>query len=326
MNVRIFAIAAVVALASVGVAQRRENKEKSGEAPAVLQLAVARQAKLKYTGKRVVEFLRNGVISRHEELLYRDGPNLRIEFGDAGKFAGQIIVENGRERRQFFPETNEIRVSPPRREESFARLERMMRGPRGVRFEASEGDTVAARRTELIKVKDQRGNLLQQLNIDPQTGLVLRRRLYDPTGAQFGFFEFLTVDLAPGKISGSLFRLVRNGATVRTPFDELRKATNGGRFTLAYLPKKSGFVLDNVREIKMEGRAMLVQVYTGTEGRVSLFQIQGDVEQGRLSRMSRGRMSTVTWSRGGTSFVLAGTLPKERLDSLIRLVVSGSNP
>jgi hypothetical protein len=271
--------------------------------PAVLRRAIAAANTLRFTGHRIVTVLRDGQSSRHEEIVMRDGPRLRIEFPSSGAYAGQVIVENGRERRHFLPAANEIRTLPTRREEGLKRLRALARNGR-VTTEA--GDRIAGLETVEVIVRDASGNLLQRLAIEPDSGMVLRRRVYNATGTEVGGFVFTKVDLNPGPFDPSLFRIQRRGAKLTTPWDELRKVAARSGFAPVGLPESTGYHLDTVRIARLPDGPVLVQTYIGPGGRLSLYQVKAVVSPERLRREARGIVRTLSWSADGRNFVLLG--------------------
>ena len=111
---------------------------------------------------------------------------------------GLIIVEDKAERRHYFPDKNEIRISGARREDSLDRLMGLFKKRGGQpKFVESPGEAIAGNRTTLVSVSDARGNVIQKLFIEPKSGVVLKRELFDPTGTPMGSFTFTKVDLNP---------------------------------------------------------------------------------------------------------------------------------
>jgi hypothetical protein len=233
----------------------------------------------------------------------RDGPLLRIEFPTRGAYAGQVIVENGKERRHFLPTTNEIRTLPTRREEALQRLRRLARTGK---VETEAGGWIAGLETIEVVARDGAGNLVQRIAIDPNSGMVLRRRVYDATGTEIGGFVYTKVDLNPGPFEPSLFRIDRRGAQMTTPRDELRKIASRSGFAPLGLPESTGFRLDTVRLAKLPDGPVLLQTYIGPGGRLSLYQVKAVVSPERLRRQARNGVHTLSWSADGRNFVLLG--------------------
>jgi negative regulator of sigma E activity len=321
---RISVLAAVgFVLVSVADAQAPMKLTQQQEVPSVLRRAVENAPNQRYVGTRVMEFRRDGQLQRHTEIITRSGPRTRIEFPEGSSFSGQIIVETEDERRHFFPDRNEIRVLQPRREEAFGRLVKMIESSDRFRFSTEAGQSVAGVSTEQVVVRDRAGNLLQRIFIEPRTGALLKRQMYDAVGTHVGGFEFTKINLDP-RIRSEVFRIHRRGATILRPLDILRKTASEKDFGFAFLPASAGYVLDMSRVSRIEGEDVLMQFYTGSNGRVTLFQLKSSVSKDRLERYSRGDVKVHSWTSRGETFVLVGQQDLSNLQRLARLVVHGT--
>jgi outer membrane lipoprotein-sorting protein len=268
-----------------------------------------------------VQFRRGPDFERHEEYIIRDGDRVRIEFPKDSPFGGQIIVEDGKDRRHYLPDRNEIRVLPPRQDEAYGHLLRMVRGNHGHRltFAVNGQGRVAGYLTTQIAAVDDSGNIIQRLYIEPKTGAVLKRTLFDPVGTEMGGSWFSSVDLTP-KIDPKMFRIVRKGAVVVRPEDTLRQLASTNGFILRTLPMKTGYRLEDVRVFRPMGEVVLMQVFTGSNGRISMFQLGRTIDEERLKEFGRRRFRTYTWTDEGRSFVLVGTQTQDSLERLGRSV------
>ena len=271
--------------------------------PPVVKRALTAAGTLRYTGRRIVTVLRDGQPDRHEEIVMRDGPRMRIEFPSEGAYAGQVIVEDPSERRHFLPESNEVRVLPTRREEGLQRLRALVRTG-GVT--TSPGDRIAGLPTVEVFVRDAAGNPIQRLSIEPESGMVLRRRVYDATGVEVGGFVFTRIDLSPGAFDPAIFRIERKGVTTTTPLDALRRLARKSGYAAVSLPESTGFRLEGVRVARLPEGDVLVQTYLGTGGRLSLYQLRAAVSPDRLRRQGARRLNALSWAEGGATFVLLG--------------------
>ena len=271
--------------------------------PPVLRRAIAASASLRFTGRRTVTVLRNGQPDRHEEIVMRDGPRVRIEFPREGEFAGQVVVEDATQRRHLIPRTNELRVLPPRREEGLQRLRKLVRAGR---VSTEPGDRIAGLPTVELIVRDASANVLQRLAIEPKSGAVLSRRVYDATGVQVGGFVFTQIDLNPGTFDTALFRIDRKGVKTTTPGDSLRRLAQRSGYEAVTLPQRTGFRLDNAKLANLAGGKVLVQNYLGPGGRLSLYQLRAAVDPERLRRQGGRKLNALSWSAGGITYVLLG--------------------
>jgi len=268
--------------------------------PPVLARAIQASAKLRFAGRRTVTVLRDGQPRRHEEIVMRDGPRTRVEFPADGDYAGQVIVENAAERRHFLPAANEVRVLPPRREEGIQRLRALAKQGR---VATAPGDRVAGVATIEVTVADAAGNPLQRLAIDPVSGMLLRRRLYDATGVEIGGFVYTRIDLAPAPFDPALFRIDRKGVQTTTPWDTLRRLAKSGDYQAVGLAESTGYRLDGVRIAR---GPLLLQQYVGPNNRrLFLYQLRNAVDSAQLQKRA-ARLHSLSWSSGDLTFVLLG--------------------
>lgn len=247
----------------------------------------------------------------------RDGLRTRVEFPTDGPFAGQIIVDDEKERRHYLPGPNQVRVLPARREEGLQKLRALVRDG-GITTEP--GDRIAGYSTVEVTARDKAGNLLQRLAIEPESGMVLRRRIYDATGTEIGGFVFTKVDLSPAAFAPSMFKIERRGANVITPYDQLRTLAKQTGYPAASIPPSSGFRLDAVRQVKFPEGKVLAQNYVGPGGRVSLYELQAAVSPARLRRQGGRVLNTLSWMANGTTFVLVGPQDDATLARLRALI------
>ncbi|MFZ4507492.1 MAG: sigma-E factor regulatory protein RseB domain-containing protein [Fimbriimonas sp.] len=291
------------------------------DVPGPLRRAIQNSEKARYAGTRMVEFRRGPRTMKHEEYVVRDRTRSRTEFSEGSPMFGQIIVENGDERRHFFPDRNEIHVTPARREESIRRLTKMLQRGKGVRFEEGAGERVAGRPTRQWVVSDEFGNVMQRLFVENSRGFLIKRQIYDRVGTLVGSFSFKEIDFNP-KIDDNSFTIVRKGAKIVTLDDELRQAVETGGFVHRTLAPSSGFRLDDVRSMVFGKSPVLMLSYSGPEGRVSLHQTTGDISPKVLERFANDEVQFVTWKSEGRNWLLLGELSQERLKKLSRMVIN----
>lgn len=297
----------------------RDKNQLPADAPPILQRALRSSDKLRYSGVRVVRFRRGPDRTEFKEFIIKDGGRTRIEFPDDSPYAGQIIVETPSERRHYYPDSNEIRVTPPRREFAFGRL---LSGPKrpgrgGIKFSIRPGERVAGRSTVLALVADDKGNTLQKIWIDESTALILKREMLDPVGAPVGHFEFTRVNYSP-RIVAEDFMIRRAGAVVVTPRDLARRLCAEHKMLPIFLPESTKFQLEFSRVSKMGDVPVFVQFYRKGEVGLSLYQYAG------ASRSDSGRrprdFESYSWSREGRNFSLVGKLTRSELEKLADLL------
>ena len=272
--------------------------------PPALKRALAVSDTLRFTGRRTVTVLKDGQPNTHEEIVVRDGPQVRIEFPPNGAYSGQVIVENATERRHFNAATNEVRVLPSRKDEGLQRLRAIVRAGR---VDASPGERIAGYDTTDFLIRDAAGNPLQRLSIEPESGMVLRRTVYDATGVQAGDSVYTRVDLNPAPFDPALFRIERKGVQTSTPWDDLRRLARKGGYAAVGIPESTGFRLDTVRGAKPGGVPALLQKYSGPGGGVlTFYQLREAVDPSRLRQSVGRRLHTLSWTDGGLTYVLIG--------------------
>jgi len=296
------------------------------DGPPVLRRALQNAAKLRYSGTRVVEFRRNGSTERHEETITRDGPFVRIEFPEGSPMYGQIIVENASDRRQYFPDKNEIYVLPPRRDEAYGRLSRMLAEGKGrINVTTSTGSEIAGIKTDLVVISDRPGNVMQRLYIDPESGLILKRELFDPVGAPFGGFEFKSVNFSP-RINRRVFRIMVKGAKIVTPVDLLEDLAKDKGFLPVSLPTSSGYRLEASYVRNIQKADVLIENYSSSEGRhLTLFQLKTGVSPDRMRDFAkRDKVKAINWQAQGYTFVLVGNLDESALLKIARPLNGGN--
>jgi len=287
------------------VAQPIESLPTEG-LPEILRLAVSKSNSLRYNGTRIVQIKSGGKPQTITEYITRDGERLRIDFPKDSAFAGQIIIEDARLRRHFFPEQNELLTLPPRRGDSLARLVvglNRFRNRRKVKVEA--GSVVAGRMTREVVVSDDQGNDLQRLYIDPTTGAVLKSEVYDFAGTPMGSYEFKTIEFV-NRVNPRLFDFRRKGVRIVSPEDQARELAKKLDLPVVLLPKNSGYQLESARIIQPEGSDVLVYLYSSPLGRLSVFQTRKEVDERKIRRMDRGELSVKTWRVGPVHYAVIG--------------------
>lgn len=280
--------------------------------------------RLRYSGVRVVEFRADGERLRNVEIVTVDGPRSRTEFGPGSTWIGQIIVENANQRKHFFPDRNEIHLLPRRRDELGARFGRMLHDVQNGRLQlkSEPGGDVAGHETRKISVVDPRGNVIQKLWIDIETGLPLKRELFDPSGVRSGYFEFNRVNYRPN-FSDADFEINKRGAKVVTLDDQLEQVAKRIGLPAYRLPKDSPFKLDSIRPVPLgENQKGIAQVYVDGGFRLSLFVIPSAVDPNRIQRFGGDRFDAASKRLRGATVVLVGDIPRDRLTRLIESISS----
>lgn len=327
-------VALALVLTSVASAQRPGPRGNPGNRPAnggfangqfdseLMRKVMEAPKKLRYSGTRAVEIRANGERIRHIETIIHDGMMTRTEFSGNSALDGQVIVENGRRRMKYLPRENEIWTLPGRPDEALQSMRRFMNEVRRNNFkvERGSGGSIAGHDTLRLGFKDNHGNLVQRIWIEPRTGMVLKRELFDLVGTLIGSFEFSSINFSP-KFSPADFQINRRGAKQVTPIQRLEEIEKRSGIRTMTLPPSSGFELESVQLMKFNQKDIVMLQFIGETGRVSIFQFKGEVDIARMRKMAGGRVTTHMFDRGDVHICLLGSVPEQELRRLAQLLV-----
>lgn len=310
-------ILCVLALAGSSVGQIGPAGANRRPKSAILERALRAQTKLKYSGVRKMVMRLGPQSKMNIERVWQDGSRSRVEFEPGSDDAGQIIVIVGGTRSHFFPGSNEIQVRPVHLDEPLIRLGEMVRGGRGTQIKESAGGAVAGQKTTLLSFVDANNNVMGRLWIDPDTAMILKRELFDPSGRLVGSMEFLRVDLSP-TFDESDFKISRQGAKVVTIDDLLRRQASAVGVRSLRLPESTGYVLESVSALPLgQGNRAVSQSYFNRQGRrLSLFITRKSIDARRLKGRQGPGLATVTKTFGEITVVLVGSLNVAELQKL----------
>lgn len=309
-------IVSVLLLGSVASAQKPPRRPDRGkpELHPLMRKVLDSRGKVKLAGVRVVQHIEKGERKLVTEKILRDGFRYRSTILDGGEAKGSEAVEDENVRLVWNPKTNVIRESPPREREFFARFPRPGKGRGGGKPTESEGGKVAGVSTRLLEFSGPGGQVGSRLWIEPTHGVVLKMQFFDPKGALNGSMEYTSVQFNPDIPRGS-FELNKPGARRITLADELRTAARELGMKAYRIPADGAWRLAAVRKMTPKGVKVLMQMYGKEGARVSLFQIEGDVDPERLKALERGTNSYV-WTLDGAKLVLIGNLSEDELRRL----------
>ncbi|MEI7986111.1 MAG: hypothetical protein WCI55_10825, partial [Armatimonadota bacterium] len=262
------------------------------ELPPELKEIFAKAKNLRFSGTRTVTFVRAGRVDSHNEYVTKDGPNLRIEFAAGSPFAGQIIVETASERKHYFPDKNEIHEFPSFGKKQFEGFRTNFRGSRSgkTNFGSSNGGVIAGLKCTKYQLSDSQNNPMVQIFVEPRSGMMVKRVMFDPTGNIAGSYEFVSVTLEP-KIQPGAFKIVRKGAVVIRPIDDLRRECKELGIPSILLAKKSGYQLENVYVRDIKGSKVVVQSYGKEDSRITVFLTRSQLNASDLKRYNRGELT-----------------------------------
>lgn len=323
---RAFPIAVICAAGLVLAQDRGRGHQKQGdrkiEFPPLVRKAIEAAPRLSYAGERDIQFRRGPNLVRHRENVIKNGPRFRIEFSGESDFAGQIIIETPEFRQHYFPDKNEIFMTPPRGDGA---LLRSMRPPgafgkRHVQFREGELAVVAGKQTTPVSMVDEKGNPMMRLYIDPRNGMILKREFFDPVGTVVGLHEYTSIDYTPN-FRGDEFKPMKiRGARIVTPLDVAKKLMRENGLLEVFLPADFGLRLENARLVPGDGKPTLLLFYQSQRGHVSFYQVTGNLDPKKLRREARGEFRTTNWSDRGKTFVIVGELSDPELAQLSRKV------
>lgn len=298
------------------MAQGGPRKGGGSEHP-LLRKAMMAQKTLRYTGVRTL-ILRTGVEEQvSTESIWFDRGRMRIEYSGKSPNAGQVVVVADGKRFHYFPEANEIQVRKSRGEELF-RLGELMRPGQKPAFSDTVGAKIAGRQTRLFQAADPRGNVMAKLWIDPETGMILKREMFDPTGRRVGAMEFTDFNLKTS-FAPDDFRIIRKGAKIVTIEQSFEQTAKKLGLPNLQIPESTGFSLEMVRKVRLpEGKFALSAAYSRQgRSRVTLFILPENVDEKRLSLAKGGRLNSAMKQVGEVRVLLIGASPKSELEGLL---------
>jgi len=326
MSLRALTVASSIALMFVASAQLnrppRDFPRYRGDVPILLIRAIRAQPFLRYTGTYTVEFRQGPTPSRHQEFITRDGQQYRIDFPNDSQFAGQVIVEDKTVRLHYHPIPNEIVQQPPRHGEAWEKVANLATDPK-FRLSTSPGELIAGFKTEQLVVSDRFGNVLQRLFIEPGSGVIMKRQIFDLVGTPVGFFEFSQIDLSP-KIDPASFVIKRKNATLITPFAQLQRISKRQGFQLRVLAAGSGFQLESVNPRKFAGVAGIVQTYVNGKIRLWIYELKAPVDPTRLRQQAGKNEHFFSFQNNGETVVLIGNIPERTLERFGTMMSPGT--
>ncbi len=328
MKTRLLSCIVLAVLASTGPAQvrrfggMRPIRRFQNVLPILLR-AIKAQPSLRYTGTYTTEFKQGANRVRHQEIITRDGVWYRIDFPNDSQFAGQVIVENQTTRLHYYPITNEIMQQPPRHGEAWERVANLANNKKFV-LRSAPGEMIAGYRTEQLEVSDIQGNLVQRLFIEPGSGVIMKRQLFDLVGTQIGFFEFSQIDMN-AKVDASTFVIKRKNAKIVTPMLQLERIAKRRGFPFRYLPPSSGFLLEGSSFRNFAGVEGLVETYLNGKVRLWIYLLKAPIDPERLRNAGGKNLHVYSFEAGGETTVLMGNVDDPALIRFASMMTVGTS-
>lgn len=278
----------------------------------LLQKVVRTQPKLRFSGTRKIETILRGDRIRWVEYVLRSGMRLRITYPEDSPRHGFVVIQNGRERLEYNPHTNQILRTVPKKLELIERLGHLREAAKNKRITLRlfDSEPIASRPTHGLLIADKQGNIAQKYWIDRETGLILKAVLFDKSGAEHASFEFLRVNYNP-IIKESDFRIRMNSPHIepKNPQPEFRALTP------TWLP-------EGVREVERvvrahDGRQILMIHFSDGVHHISLFQSPGKEPPPLPPGASRRGVNICKTNRNSLWVVAIGNLKPETLDKIL---------
>jgi outer membrane lipoprotein-sorting protein len=320
--IRALLVLALVATSGLSLAQRaRTPLDQEGLLEAVLKANLT----LKGEGIRVVtiKFERDGKASirQFKERVLMDGEKIRTEYTGDEQLAGQIAVDNGKDRLHYLPKENVINKSPSLQHQNTGRLEMLM-GEKRKEYTVTvgEGGPVCQYPTFLITLKSPRG-FTHKIWVDKRGKAILKREFAGPDPKRGTSFEFERFDYR-NRIDADDFKIKKPGATVLEPLDRLALAAKKVEYSSYAVSGDPKFVLYEAGtfEAGSEKVKVLRSIYGDGKIVVTLHQFRGTIDPERLKGRDAVRTRVYVWKEDGYNFVLVGDLPAPELERLARLV------
>ena len=304
-----FPALAIAALTATALAQE--------PAQPTIDEAIAKQPGLRYKGERVVEASVNGKLVKLVEFVSRDRDRARITYPADSPRKGYIIVENARERWEYNPKRHEVRKTPRRRPDTMMMLRGLAHSVKEGRIKAYLGtpDTVAGRRTATVKVVDRRGNMIQRLNIDEATGMVLRAEQFGPESRKLAGYYFEKIDFSPAFAANEFAPPRPPGAKIidRPP-----------DFGVDWTVRTPGWLPPNFKEVgrgfrRLENRPVVMIHFSDGSKNFSVFQGKGP-RPPKFGETQRPGYSHADRIYEGLWFIGLGRVEKSTLDRVLNSI------
>jgi outer membrane lipoprotein-sorting protein len=295
------------------------------EKEALLDAVVKANMELRCKGIRkvVIRFEKDGRAASRQfrEVVVRDGLKARTEYTGDDELAGQIAVDDGKNRYHYFPKENVIHRSPSLQHQNSERLELMMRDRRkDYTVTVAEGGRVADLTTYLLTLKSSRG-FTHKIWVDKRGKAILRRDFEGPDKNRGSSYEFESFEYRR-RIDDENFEIRKPGARVLGPDDRLALAARKVEYTPYAISGDPKFKLFEAGTFEAPGgdTKVLRSVYGDGKLMFTLHQFRGSLEPDRLRGRGGDRVRVHFWREDGYNFVLVGDLPATELERLARLV------
>ncbi len=320
---RTLVVLALVAASGLTLAQR--GGSPLPDQTTLLDAVIKANLSLKCRGIRVVtfKFERDGKGSTRQfkEWIVMDGEKIRTEYTGDERLAGQIAVDNGKDRLHYLPKENVINKSPSLQHQNSGRLEMLMGEKRKeYTITVAEGGKVCEYSTFLITLKSTRG-FTHRIWVDKRGKAILKRDFVGPDPNRGTSFEFERFDYRD-RIDSGEFKIMKPGATVLEPIDRLALAAKKVEYSSYAISGDPNFKLYEAGSFEAGSEKVMVlrSIYGDGKTVVTLHQFRGAIDPERLKGREAVRTRFHNWKEDGYNFVLVGDLPASELERLAKLV------
>ena len=190
-------------------------------------------------------------------------------------------------------------------------------------------DAVAGRSAFVVEVRRASGAVAARLWLDEDSGLALRREVFDSTGAITKASSFVDLTIGQARLAKRLPAQMPDMWSDRVPVGAVVTLSTAGWATPGVLAPR--FQLTDVRRLTTDGDTILHLTYTDGLSAVSVFQQRGHLDAQRLDGFRPTRVSgaevyardgipyRATWSADGVVYTVLGDAP----DDVVQAVIAG---
>jgi sigma-E factor negative regulatory protein RseB len=190
-----------------------------------------------------------------------------------------------------------------------------------------EPDSVAGRRADVVAAHRENQSVAARFWLDSATGLMLRREVYDTTGATARASAFVDISVGDIAYAGHLPPMLSRREGVELTDARLAELRAAGWQCREELPL--GLHLYDARETQGSTGPIVHLSYSDGLSTVSLFQQRGHLDEGQLGDYrqehvgaalvyaSAGVPLRLTWSTGGTVYSVLADAPDETVRAVV---------
>lgn len=190
-------------------------------------------------------------------------------------------------------------------------------------------DAVAGRSAFVVEARRASGAVAARLWLDEDSGLALRREVFDSTGAITKASSFVDLTIGHARLAKRLPAQIPDIWWDRVPVGAVVTLSTAGWATPGVLAPR--FQLTDVRRLTTDGDTILHLTYTDGLSAVSVFQQRGHLDAQRLDGFRPTRVSgaevyardgipyRATWSADGVVYTVLGDAP----DDVVQAVIAG---